>query len=78
MNEIFGWREEFQKSQVLAGHVLTGKEEVELVGLPRTTQPSPGRGFQGSGSPDKARDGENLLVKSFPFPTELRDAIWTR
>ena len=33
----------FQESQVLAGQVLMGeeKEEVELVGLPRTTQPFP-------------------------------------
>jgi len=60
--------EAFQKSQVAAGRVprgrwgrgRRGKEEVEPVGLTRTT---PGRGYGGSGSLDKVREGESLLVK---------------
>ena len=39
------------------------EEEAELVGLPKTTGPSPGRGCGELGSPDKAREGETLLVK---------------
>lgn len=37
MPRLYG--EAFQDSQVLAGRVLIGKEEVELVGLPRITFP---------------------------------------
>jgi hypothetical protein len=43
--------------------LLLGKEEVELIGLPRTTQPSLVIECGVSGSPDKVRRAEALLVK---------------
>ena len=50
MPHLFG--KAYQESQVLAGQVPSGKEEVELVGVPRNAQTSPGRGCGCSGSPD--------------------------
>lgn len=40
-----------------------GKDEFELGSLSSTIRPSPGRGCVGSGTPDKVRDGETLVVK---------------
>ena len=53
----------FQKSHVLAVQILVRKEEVELVGLPRTSRSSLDRGYRGLGSPDKVREGEAKLVR---------------
>jgi hypothetical protein len=66
-----------QESQVLAGQVPMGKEEAELVGVPR----NPHRQCRDSVSPDKVREGESPAGNgSPPFCNELRGAIqiwWT-
>lgn len=54
-----------QESKVLVGQVLTG-EKWKFVGL-LNTQPFPARGCGESGSPEKVRVGEALLVKRVHF-----------
>lgn len=68
MNTSFAW-EALQESQEHTGCVLIekktrGKEEIELVGVPRTTGPYPGGGCRNSGFPDKVREGEVLMKES--------------
>jgi hypothetical protein len=64
----------FQESQILAGWVLIGKEEVEFVSLPRTMCSSSGRGCKEGVSQRKegpAGKGSNS------FCPELRGFIQT-
>jgi hypothetical protein len=63
-------REAFQKFQVLAGEVLIRRKEANPIISPRL-QDIPQ--VEGSGSPDKVREGRALLLKkgSPPFSTKL-------
>lgn len=74
LNEIIGWSLKSRECHIcmerhsrnpryLRGRFLSGKEEDELVGVPRTTQSSPSRGYGALGSPEKVRDGEVQLIK---------------
>lgn len=45
MPHLYG--ETFKESQVFAGHVHIKKDEIELVGFPRTMRPSSGTGWGG-------------------------------
>lgn len=45
MPHLYG--EAFKESQVFAGHVHIKKDEIELVGFPRTMRPSSGTGWGG-------------------------------
>ena len=61
MPRLYG--EAFQESQVLSGAGAVGVQKKKFVGRPRTIQPSSCGGHGGSGSPDKVRENESLLVK---------------
>lgn len=65
--------EAFQEFHVLTGQVLI--RENKFVGLLRTTQTSPDRGCGESGSTDKIREGEALLVKKVPHFAQSSEKI---
>jgi hypothetical protein len=62
----------------LLGGVLIEEEDVELVGLPRATRPSSGRGCVWRDPSTRSEKGKPCWKKwSPPFCTEFRGAIWT-
>ena len=83
VNEIMGWclqhceclicmKNHSRNPRYLLGRFFLGKKKGSC--LPRTTQPSPDRGCEESGSSYKMREGEALLVKGgFHFALRLEE-----